>query len=451
MASGPRRTLSRALDHPVLTTAAVALLARVVFAVVSFMVNHGSLIPDEAQYIDLASSVARGDGAEAWAPGYGGSLFRATWVFMAPLTVLSKVFGDARLVPQLFVVTWGVLVVAGTVRLTMELGSRRSALIAGTIAALLPSQVLFSSVVLREAMVWFGLVAIAVIVARSPRWRGRQVALAGFAVFALLVGLGFLRSQTLVAAAFALVPAAWIGPRIGRFQRGAVFTLAAAVAPVAAGFGAFGIGLVSNASDNLATTRASLGFDASSRFEQPERLLDEHGDPVHCTGRGQPSAPTAATTAPGAVALAGQQPIHRTTPDGTVVRVVCRTDGFFVIVDDGVGATLSRIPSSVSANLLEPFPWTGGDDWLQRLAAVENVAWYALYVLASVGAVIAFRRTPHAAAFPIFATATILGASIVSQGNLGTAFRHRGEVLWAVAAFAAVGLAWLRGRPAGAR
>ena len=49
----------------------------------------------ERQYIELATSVANGHGAEAWFPGYGASLFRTTWSFTGPLSGLYEVLGPA--------------------------------------------------------------------------------------------------------------------------------------------------------------------------------------------------------------------------------------------------------------------------------------------------------------------------------------------------------------------
>jgi hypothetical protein len=59
-------------------------------------------------------------------------------------------------------------------------------------------------------------------------------------------------------------------------------------------------------------------------------------------------------------------------------------------------------------------------------------------VLAALGAWFG-RRRRDVVAFPLIATGVVIAAAAVSQGNLGTAFRHRGQVLWALAVLAAIG------------
>jgi hypothetical protein len=69
---------------------------------------------------------------------------------------------------------------------------RRWALLAGLIVALLPSQVLWSSLILKDAAVWAALSSLAAPVAVSARSSGRRLALQGTAAAVLLVLLGYL-------------------------------------------------------------------------------------------------------------------------------------------------------------------------------------------------------------------------------------------------------------------
>jgi len=72
------------------------------------------------------------------------------------------------------------------------------------------------------------------------------------------------------------------------------------------------------------------------------------------------------------------------------------------------------------------------------LAGLESGIWAGLYVLAAVGV---WRRRKEFAvmAFPFLFAVSFLVTGAVTQGNLGTAFRHRGQVLWALALMAGIG------------
>ena len=100
--AAPLQPLSRAVArHPALAVFALALVVRVVVAVLSATFTRGVLIPDEGQYIDLARTVAHGGTADSWAPAYGQTLYDSTEAFIAPLVGLFKLFGPTRLLGEL--------------------------------------------------------------------------------------------------------------------------------------------------------------------------------------------------------------------------------------------------------------------------------------------------------------------------------------------------------------
>src|SRR4051812_9595860 len=191
-----------------------AAAARIAFAFVSAIVNRHGLVPDEANYVQLARVVASGRSADSWSPGYGQALYRSVWPFIAPITFVFRMIGVSRIAAQLWAVLWGVVAAVATLRLARDLLPTSAALGAGLIVALLPSQVLFSSIVLRESMVWAALVGLAlaagaVVRARAP---DRSFVLSLIAVVLALMLLVDLRTQTAVAAALALVPTAILVP-----------------------------------------------------------------------------------------------------------------------------------------------------------------------------------------------------------------------------------------------
>jgi hypothetical protein len=82
------------------------------------------------------------------------------------------------------------------------------------------------------------------------------------------------------------------------------------------------------------------------------------------------------------------------------------------------------------------------------LARVENLEWYVLYALCAIGILVSIRRRAARLAlqFPMLLLAMMIVTAAVTQGNLGTAFRHREQTLWALALGAAAGAQWLASR-----
>jgi hypothetical protein len=109
-----------------------------------------------------------------------------------------------------------------------------------------------------------------------------------------------------------------------------------------------------------------------------------------------------------------------------------------MVVPSGIGNDLRALPTGLVAFALRPFPWQHGAGASSDLAAAEELLYYPLYLLAVVG-VVAFRRRRDLIAFPLTVTILITGIASEAEGNLGSAFRHRDQLFWAVAFFAALG------------
>jgi hypothetical protein len=135
---------------------------------------------------------------------------------------------------------------------------------------------------------------------------------------------------------------------------------------------------------------------------------------------------------------------------GIASRPVCKDTAGRTVIDDASGTAyvvptglvsdLRHLPSGVAAMLARPFP---GEGVMSRnadllVAGLENVLWYAGYVLAAIG-VWDQRRRIAVLAFPVACVALIVATGAMTQGNLGTAFRHRGQVAWALAILAVLG------------
>jgi hypothetical protein len=110
-----------------------------------------------------------------------------------------------------------------------------------------------------------------------------------------------------------------------------------------------------------------------------------------------------------------------------------------------VGGALRFLPLGLAYFLFAPAPW---QVWNARqvLTLPEMLAWYALLPQVAIGITVALRRQLRAAlpvaSFALFATISYA----LAESNLGTAYRHRAQVLVLFLVFAAVGVAERRAR-----
>ena len=440
--SGPMRRVLRhpvsssfgfAVRRPVLAVVVVALVVRVV-AAVALALRGGYTIPDEGQYVELARYVTDGRGADAWFPGYGQSLYDSTYAFTGLLADLFRVFGPHRILGQLIAAVFGAVTAGFATWLAGRVVSVRWALAAGLLVALLPSQVLWSSVVLRESMVWSGAAALAVAVALSARARGpRQLIGAALLGAGGLLALGFLREQTALVAVWAMLIALCTF-HVARpvLVRSSALVLALGIT-IFAGMGPLGYGLVEKAVPSLALKRLNLGIGASSSFVSEKPVQTPAPTPTDTAGAGGGRDRNTRPPSP-------SPPAPTPPSNGDVVRAA---DGQEYAVDDSPSTVALRVfPKGLVAMTVRPFPWEPPTSTPMRFAQVEDAGWGLLFLLGVLG-VWAGRKRREVLAYPVAFTVGILAMGAITQGNLGTAFRHRGQVLWALAPLAALGLHWL--------
>src|SRR3954466_10985099 len=210
----PVARLVAALDaHPIVGVVVVAALVRILFAGGSTALTGRNVIPDEGLYIELGRQIVGGVKPDEWYPGYGQSFYDSLWAFTAPLVALFKIFGPHAIVGRPFAAGLGAATAGVTTAIALRFLRRPFAVAAGLVVALAPSQVLFSSVVLRESEIWLclSLVGLGALLMTGTEWR----ALAGGAAIAIvgLLTLSWLRDQTMLAAAWALALALVVTPR----------------------------------------------------------------------------------------------------------------------------------------------------------------------------------------------------------------------------------------------
>lgn len=316
---------------------------------------------------------------ESW-DSYTSWLFQRTATLLVPLGLLFKLVGGSILLGQLFVAVFGATTAILVARLVAMVLERPWPLVAGGIVALWPSLIIFSATVMKDALAWTALAGLAVTVGHLNRSTGRRMYLYAAGAGLLLLALGHIRVHTTVVAAWALLIAVVLGPAVARPRRVVLALVLAMAIPWVVTAGPFGVHM-------------------GGGFAEVEEIRASHA-----TGGSAVQAPAGG---------------------------------------DGAMGGLSYLPTGIAVLLFEPLPWRSGGSVVFNLARVENLAWYLLLLLAVAGVWTRLRDHRDTLAFPLFVGGgTLLMWSFV-EGNIGTAFRHRGEFAWAVVVFAVVGASTL--------
>ncbi len=108
-----------------------------------------------------------------------------------------------------------------------------------------------------------------------------------------------------------------------------------------------------------------------------------------------------------------------------------------------LGGALAFLPVGLAYFLLAPFPWSIGST-LQAITLPETLIWYAVIPFALWGAWLVFRHDLRAFTVPLSTIILVTFAYALVEGNVGTAYRHRAQILPLVFVFAAIGIrdAW---------
>lgn len=428
--------------HPVFLVFLVALGARVVVAFVLTVVFGGSLVPDDSTYSRMAEQVAEGERG-AW-DAYTHELYRRTFAFLAPIALIYSVVGPEPLAGQLFVGFLGAFTAAATTFIALEFLKSRWAIAAGLIVALLPSQVLWSSLILKDAAVWFALATLGIVAAIAARSIGWRLLPPAGAAAVLLVGLAYLREHTLVVASFALALASVAGISTHRLPRIAGSLTLAVCVPWLVGIGPAGFTLITDAG-SLEQRRMLNAEGARTAFveaepadpvdPEQERVLVERiaaleAEAAQLRSRAEESDDAAVQTAASleqeAMELRNQ--LDRQDTSGPAGEDATALD-----------PNLAHLPTGLAVMLFEPVPWETEGSPSLRLARLEALVWYPLLILGLIGLWVS-RKHLGSLAFPILAGGGMLFVYALTEGNIGTAFRHRGEFVWVVALLATLGL-----------
>jgi Dolichyl-phosphate-mannose-protein mannosyltransferase len=111
-----------------------------------------------------------------------------------------------------------------------------------------------------------------------------------------------------------------------------------------------------------------------------------------------------------------------------------------------IGTSLQYLPLGASFLLFAPFPWAI-ETPLQLVAMPETLLWYPLFLMAIRGFWLAGRRGDLSRTMIPFSVLLVVTASYaLVEGNFGTAYRHRAQVMPLFFIFSGIGISWFNAR-----
>ncbi len=356
-----------------------AVLLRAAVALGTYLLlPYGALAPDQAGYLSAAKVVLATGSVDLGAVVNGRG-----WIYFNAL--LFHVFGFNPLLPRFWNCLVGGLTPVLCFVLARRLGAGHAARWSAVLAGFFPSLVVWSSLNLKDAAVYFLVVAglLLTIQLREEPWRARRIAGIGITLLLLFSLRQFAAQLVAVAAVVALVVSSGPARRLGSGAH-PWHTVGASIAV-------------------LVVLVLALGV-----------LFPPLGARVYAlTGLGQ---------------LA-----HLRHEFGLGARSVTN-------IDPGIGTlagALRFLPFGVIDFMLRPFPWEPGSD-LAVLTRPETIAYYILLAPAVLGVIASLRRTP-ALALPLV---TYLAIGMVGYGlvisNLGTLYRERAPLVLVLFVFIGV-------------
>lgn len=436
------RMAELAFRRPLTAVAAVAFVPRILLAVFVNRADIWSLAPDSVQYLAITEAAVDGRLATFWF-GYGESLFQATRTFTLQIFLLFEIFGPSRLAVQCVAVLYGVLAAVLTVVVARRLVRPGYALGAGLVVALLPSQIAFSSAAIRESLIWCLLALTIFFVLRSGQSERVLGSIGWMVATAVPIFLmSYLRVHSALLITWCLIGGLRLKGRT-RLVRSLAVVLLVVLLPVSMGMGPGGVEYASASAKGLGTVRAVLAMSADSAIGS--------GDRTPCAECLQMPATVDSSRVLCEVGcdvsslLPGDILQRVMDLDAANQKFIVDAEGRYFMLDNDLEATLANFPHGLVSVTLRPFPWEADGGFGRTAAALESPIWLLLILLSVVGIVAKWRSSDEVILLMV-QVALFTGAAAVTQGNLGTAFRHRGQVLVALAVLSMVGMEHLRDR-----
>lgn len=459
-------------------------LGQVIHSASLAMGRGGFVTGDDSDYALMATAVSRylrGDPLQPFVPPLwaGNDYLVGTFVYIE--TTIFLIFGPN--VPVMLVLNAAIS--ALTLLVLFDLGRRlvgaRPALIAIGLIAIYPSLVLWSSLNLKDALA--GLIA-AVALWLLRRFVERPRTLLFAALFFVLLPLEGLRKYLFVGLVLVAPIAVAAGLRV-QWPRRVIWSGASVAASTAyllvLGYSGW---LQPAGLSSLEVIRAAMASGARTAYYEPLPVGASAGTTFVVPGRGEgrivhvspgttvvlatpspaagaPSAspdpagprPVAVVVRPGDIVVVGPPettpapPLHRRTLNFNDQREGRPTTQIGTDPSRGTSGnsdalvlerTIAHIPRGLAYALGAPFVWEARRP--SELAAVpEMLIWYAALVAAAWTLWIERRRWRELLPLALFITG-LIGIFVLTEGNVGILFRHRGMVIPFVLMLAAPGL-----------
>ena len=383
-----RKTLLKyAQLHPVRFVFLAALIIRIpVWIAISFFFD-GHLFGDDLLYLDLVEDYGNNGGA-FWS-SYQTELWNRSLSFLLPAGILTKIIGFHPFVILFGSVLVGSAVAAFLTQLAKNHVSHTVAVVAGLAFAVMPSQVLWSSLLLKDSYIALGVAAMAFVLVQKSRTGLTFYALNYSLIFVLLMYVQRIRAHTLMVVCLALVLTALLSSKPQKILRTFFAICMLALMPWLINGDLGGLGYIETLAGGMEDQRLAGAVGANTAVVDVSTTL------VPST----PSTPSTATR----------------------------------LLEE-----VKYLPSGLKVMLLDPTVTQLGNSRSLYLPFAEHIIWYPALLLAIYGAL----KTRKWGDDLLLAGFLFLGSTTMwslTEGNFGTAYRHRSEFVWVVFLFAAIG------------
>jgi hypothetical protein len=420
--------------HALSALVALAVSTHMATALVLQAMAPGFITGDDAAYFRIASQAAsylHGIPAE---PNYGPPLWGGDAYlfggFVYLETALFFVFGPDVRIPLLLnaamAVATALLIYASAARLF----GVRAALLAAAIVSFYPSLILWSSLNLKDALTNL-LLALGVggVIAFQARPRVVMFIVALLSASILETVRGYAATTLAVAVTLSLIATPLSGPR-----RIAIIAIAGLVAVLIAlqTLSSLGTSEGDLALERLEYERAAMAVGARTGFVPT---------PTPVVPTPTPVVPTPTPVVPTPTGVVQTAPADRSTPSPTETLATAVRE---TPTPSALMRTLTYLPVGIASAILAPVPFASGGI-RELVVAPEMLCWYALVAAALATTWRERRRLMTFAAAPLVIGGLILVFAL-TEGNVGTLFRHRGMIVPFVALLASPALidAWGR-------
>ncbi len=379
-------------EHPARLVFLIALTLRLSLALVVSIRYGGTLFSDDRVYLNMVKEYTS-EQTETW-DSYQDMLWGRSLSFLVPASIVYKItFHNTFAILTLSAII-GSVIPSATTHLLRKYVNVKICCAVGIVMALMPSQVLWSSLFLKDVYIVVGLMGTAFILkywASQREASGFLIGLIG--VVAVLFYIQRIRLHSLIVVCIALFLST-IFIR-GRFWWARVTSAAIlfSIMPWMIGGGLLGTNFAQQLGNGLEGQRAAGAIGAA-------------------TGVINLPPPTVGLASSSSSSVPGSSPI----------------------VEE-----LKYLPLGLKVMLLDPTPSQLSRSRSLYFAFAEHLVWYPALILCFYGAIRRRKWTPDLI-FAGFLGVGLCSMWALAEGNFGTAFRHRTEFVWIVFLFAGMGI-----------